>query len=527
MPIREGAEVSIVPHNVHNPRKRVTNPHGKVWAAVAVPGPDLRQVVPYNCIHNQEIAIINRSLGVVPPVTQDGHNIIAVGLRTLQVLLPRVSRNDFGVMPSRYSGNKREKYLQAERDVLLHGFKRSFAKLTMFVKGEKKDVAEKPIFDPRAIQFRDPRYCVLLGRYTVPIEEHIYSLSGDGTMLPKGRLVGKGLNGVERAAVLKHKMEEFIQPAVLSMDMSRFDKHVNVELLRAEHKVYLKMCPERELRTLLKCQLRNIGQSDQGLFYINVGSRASGDMNTALGNIIIMFIMVIGIMHPLRIHWQIFDDGDDVLIIVERKDEPLAVPALTAGFTACGMSAKLESVAYHLWDVDWCQSKPINAHGIWKFVRHPRKVVLGALMNDKFCTSVGRRVSMIKTVGLCELVLNCGVPVLQAFACMLIRNGGPHSLELSQDMGYYHRVKRDLRFHGYRSISEAKVKPITSEARTTFALAYHMSEAIQRSLEQYFDQLELPLGVVCGSALYDYTMQTWDYNCRGTNVALGAFSAKF
>jgi len=230
--------------------------------------------------------------------------------------LPEVVPDPYYELPKHYSGSKADKYERATDDVIRRGgITRRDAGVTMFVKFEKID-STKVDPDPRAIQFRDPKYCVEVSKYLKPIEPHLYQFRGDGKQFPATRCIGKGLNSVERATLLKEKFDAFVDPVVISIDCSRFDQHCSAELLEIEHLVYKLLCPDPWFAEILSWQLTNRVRSRHGLEYVAHGRRMSGDMNTALGNCVLMVLMVAA---AFQRDYDMLDDGDDVLVLVERS----------------------------------------------------------------------------------------------------------------------------------------------------------------------------------------------------------------
>jgi hypothetical protein len=371
----------------------------------------------------------------------------------------------------------------------------------MFIKDESILPNKKVNPDPRPIQFRDSVFCVEVARFLKPIEHHLYELSGaDGTGLPQTRMVGKGLNQVQRAELLEEKMSRFKSPCVISLDMSRFDQHCSKPLLRIEHSVYLHCCSDPYFKWLLSLQLKNTCYTKNGFVYITCGKRMSGDMNTALGNCIIMIIMVIAMMaHYPGVHWDCFDDGDDCLLIVEATEQQAIVDQCPAIFLSYGHEVKIEKIAYEMSNVSWCQSSPIEyALGKWKFVRDPIKTMSCDLVGSKWKTSLQARRRLLSSVGLCELILNLGVPVLQEYALAIIRasdGAKPFAMGDFLTSSIAIRAIRESRsvcsniydrklqqFH-VKHMLRLNPQPITNEARISFAKAFGITEMAQLSIE--------------------------------------------
>jgi hypothetical protein len=473
----------------------------KVVKMATVPIPGLyTPVIHHNCVGNQLVGVCNRVLGVTPQPTLSGINKLMAMAEQLGSRLPKTGKQELGEFALAYTGAKRARYLDAAECVKANRLRARDARISMFVKPDRLNPIEKINPDPRPIQFRDPKYCVELAAYLKPIEPHLYALKYKYRLLSDIRLVGKGLNQFERATVLRKKWERFRRPVVISLDAARFDKHVHRELLIAEHKVY-KMCNnDAFFRWLLRLQLENFCSSADGISYKTDGKRMSGDMNTALGNCIIMILMCLCTFLPLNKMFDLFDDGDDCLVICEA-DDLVAFQAAVAGMIEFGMVIKVEKIAYTFEEICWCQSQPVMTTKGWKFCRNPIKTMSCALVGQKWLY-MNQKARSRYLLGLaeCEMVLNKGIPVLHAFAEALRRNSHSTRAVYDTTSGEYFRYMRELK--SIRSVDE--VVPITLESRASFALAFGVPVHEQLMWESRLDAWQFPLiGDIEESCFYD------------------------
>lgn len=464
------------------------------------------------CQCNEMRAIRNRNIGKVPTPTQGGLHNLRTQAKRICEYLPVVAPWEWGEMPATYSSAKKAKYERAESDILMAGgVSKKDAGVTMFVKGEKINVAAKVDPDPRNIQFRDAKYCVAVARYLKPMEHYLYELHGDGSVLPSTRLIGKGLGMQERASLLEEKLSAFDKPVVLSLDASRFDKHVSYELLEIEHSFYRHMSGNNEeLSQLLTWQLINHGISTSGIKYVARGKRMSGDMNTALGNCLLMVLMVSTFMQGQK--YDVLDDGDDCLLIVEEAMQQWVEENIREAFLSYGMQLKVESVAQIIEEVDWCQSKPVLTKSGYKFVRNPAKVLSQALTAQKYvagATDQGSRAKFVNTIGTAELVLNLGVPVLQEFALALMRNAGTNKLiELQDTDPVYYRIRRELHALNMKTLSRREPEDISAETRSSFQRAFGIDVSEQIEIENFLRSWKFELqGDVADVDWFD--MKSW------------------
>lgn len=442
--------------------------------------------VHYDCPENQLRSLVGRVAGIVPHPTSDGLKLLRRAALTLRSNIPHTTAAELYDMPARYSGNKRKRYAEACDQFVATGISKRDASVKMFVKPERFDPGAKKNPDPRAIQFRNAKYCVALAQYLHPIEHHIYEISHASNKVPKTRNVAKGLNSVARAELLDEKSTNFLRPLYIGLDASRFDKHVSLEKLLIEHSIYLWSNPDPFFRMLLSWQLLNLCYSNLGLVYKVRGRRMSGDMNTAVGNCLIMLIMLIAIFTiTLDIKWDCLDDGDDVVVIIEREDYNRVMTVLQPLFLSFGMEIKIESVCESLHEVVFCQSSIVEyAPNRLKFVRDWRKVMSNGLCGVRHWTSDTYRKRVIQAIGTCELVLNLGVPILQEYALALLRNvssSRPIDLSLAPD-GLQRRTYRDLKALGV-PVDKIEPQPILRCGRESFAIAFGVSPEEQLRIE--------------------------------------------
>nr|QDH89449.1 MAG: RNA-dependent RNA polymerase [Riboviria sp.] len=421
-------------------------------------------------------------MGDVPKPTERGLKALRKMAKRIQRTLPHIPAQGLYDLALSYTGAKRRKYTEATDKLLrLANLGRRDAGVKMFVKCEKIEFSSsKPNPDPRAIQFRDLVYNCAVGRFLKPLEHYLYNLTGTRLSgLPPTRVIGKGLNQGQRADLLILKMSRFVRPVVLSIDASRFDQHVDIELLKIEHSFYLAMNSDPEFRTLLSYQLVNHGISSRGIRYKTRGKRMSGDMNTALGNCVLMVLMVATFLGGRK--YDLLDDGDDCLVIVEEEDLAWVKANITQSFLDYGMEIKVDAISKDVASVEWCQGHILRCPEP-RFVRNPYRVMSRALTSQKFLTSVKGRAALMNTIGLCELVLNRGVPVLQEYCLALIRASGTKrvvSLVGAVDDNAALRVSKELSQLGLKELVDVTPIDICDHARQDFAVAWGVDISTQ------------------------------------------------
>lgn len=392
-----------------------------------------------------------------------------------------------------YSGRKLELYTRAAQKVAATGTLRKYSLLNTFLKHEKLPDGIKRVV-PRVIQPRMPEYNVSVGRYLHHLEPRLYN---DIARVFGRPVVMKGYNAFQIGRMLSESWFTFRDPIAVGLDASRFDQHVNADLLRWEHSVYTRLYypMNTELPHLLSYQLKNEGfarQWDGMVRYRVDGGRCSGDMNTAMGNCLIMTATIYGLLchtHMLnrdgttKVH--LFNNGDDCVLIGERGDVLKVVAAVPGWFEALGIVMKVEAAVEVLEQVSFCQTRPVYDGTHWRVVREVKQSFSkDAYLLDLLSATRYLRDRMA-SIGLCGLALTQGMPVLQSYYLALQRGGGASSGAADEQFlgsGFY-RLSRGIRFNG--------PTPITDDARVSFARAFDVTPNLQVELERVLDTIDL------------------------------------
>jgi len=367
------------------------------------------------------------------------------------------------------TSRKRKLLIQAKESLAFEPVTVKDAKVRMFLKDDKYHTLK--IGAPRCIQYRSKRYCLPLATYLHPLEQYVYTWM-DASNTP---IFAKARNLSQRGLDIETKFNFFIRPAVISLDHSKFDCHVNKQLLELEHKFYNNCCRSDLLRRLLSWQKMNIGSTSNGVSYKTMFTRMSGDQNTGLGNSIINYAMtkalLVGIKHCLYI------DGDDFLIFVEREDVDRIDPKAYEQF---GMSTKLDSVATEIEYVDFCQCRPVFNGVAYTMVRSPFRML------ERVQWGVGKFakpyiVNYLTSIGQCCLSLGMGLPVEQYVGYKLSQLNGRR--KVITDMHYIanrmpHRV------------GKARLVEPALQVRLSYEKAWGLSIPLQKELESASVNLE-------------------------------------
>ena len=323
-----------------------------------------------------------------------------------------------------YQGRKRTIYENAMMSIYAKGLSRDDSLIKAFVKCEKYDFTNKVDPVPRVIQPRNPRYGISVGRYIKPIEKKVYKLIDE---LWQGVTIMKGLNMEARGRVIKHHWDQFSKPVAVGLDASRFDQHVSSEALEWEHSIYRCFYPgSREFAKLLRWQLNNAGSGrcdDGRLKYKVKGKRMSGDMNTALGNCLIMSSMVHAYCKEVGVKCQLVNDGDDCVVFMESADLERFSSKLNEYFTNLGFTMVAERPVYTIEEVVFCQCQPVYDGEKYIMVRDPRVALSkdSTILTDVPNRKVFQR--WASAVGAGGMSMTGGIPVWDNFYDMIARLG--------------------------------------------------------------------------------------------------------
>lgn len=379
-----------------------------------------------------------------------------------------------------YAGDRRQKvYQQAVDSLRLVGVRKEDARLTTFVKAEKINLSKKTDPAPRVIQPRTPRYNAVVGCYLKRLEKDIYrgvaKVFGETTVL-------KGYNAMESGRLMREKWERYQRPVAVGLDASRFDQHVSVDALEWEHSVYLRCfypSERKRLAELLSWQVQNRGiarATDGHIRYKVDGCRMSGDMNTALGNCLLMTAMVWTYLAERGVRASLANNGDDCVVIMEQRDLRRFQDGLSEWFTEMGFTMKVEEPVTVFERIEFCQTHPLWTPEGYMMVRD------GLTAMAKDCHTVlpleqgNMAAGWCTAIGECGLSLSGGVPIFQEFYLALLRIGK------GARMGRHPALES-----GFARLSvgmQRKVAVVSDATRVSFWEAFGILPSEQELLEE-------------------------------------------
>lgn len=398
--------------------------------------------------------------------------------------LPRLTRQQ---VVDAYHGPKRRNYERALESLSRDELEKSDSYLTSFSKFEKQDLGGAP----RIINPRSRRYNLELGRYLKHAEHKYFSAINQAFGGRTAATVIKGYNADVSAGILRAKWSQFTRPVAIGLDAKKFDMHVSVAALKYEHEFYKRLFPgNRWLRTLLKWQLRNKGTAyvDDGRVKFSMeGTRSSGDLNTSLGNCLIMCALVYAYARVRGVDVELANNGDDCVVFLEMDDLQYFEYGLSNWFRRRGFAMTMEDPVDEFEALEFCQTRPVELSTGWRMVRNPSACVT----KDPICLISVPNAKVLRkwywAVGDCGSSLTSGVPVLSAFYNVFLRNG----VECGEAMLNYifkNRTQRQLA----RGVKEAYVTPV---ARVSFFYAFGITPDEQVALEDFYSTMVLDVSL--------------------------------
>jgi hypothetical protein len=465
-----------------------------VWTR-GLPGVDYR--IHENSANNALTALMERVYWVVGPggdyvrpprVTRDLKSSFADFRAKLCHRTGVVAPLNYDQFVDHYRGSKRDLYQRASNEAQSKPYSHVESILGTFQKAERFRYDLKPGATPRLIQPRKPVYNIRVGRFLKPMEHPIYRAINK---VFGRKSVAKGLNATQCADMIYKAWACYKRPVAHSFDCSHCEQHFRPEMLRWEHSVYACLCPpehRRELTTLLRDQVQNTGfirLPGTTIKFKTDGNRASGDMNTASGNVMCICAMIYSCLGKDGYH--LIDNGDDFLIITEYDSE-IDVQRLVPYFLSCGFSLRVEGSTETIEEIRFCQAAPLDLGHCKRMVRPPHTLTKDmASYRDLRCIKL--RKAWLSAVGACGRALTEGVPVHYSVFSAIPHYGVTNS-NLSLDAGFFQLSK------GLNDESASRGGVISDVARVSYWKAFGISPGQQIELEKlqqpdYLDDSEV------------------------------------
>lgn len=398
--------------------------------------------------------------------------------------VPRISREQF---LSETPSNKYRIYERAIAELQVEPLNSRDSHIKAFPKYEKLIKVNGKKLVPRCISPRSPRFNVEIGRFFRPLEKRIYS--GIARVF-RGKTVSKGDNAVFMAEAMYKKFYKLRHPVAISLDASRFDQHVSPEALRWSHTVYVSLSStdQREFRRLLAQTLRNkctFSAADGFIKWVSVGGRMSGDMDTSLGNCLIMCALVWTYMTERQIPPSLYNNGDDCVCFMEREHADQFVTGLPEWFLEMGFNMKISDPVSTFEHIEFCQTHPLDLGSERLCVRNFPMCIDKDMISVLAINNEDDLDNYYASIGKGGLALTGGVPILSNFYSALIRfsNG-------AEGWGDHPALRSGMVYMS-QGMDRVHSEP-TPQARVSFYEAFGVTPDEQVYWEDYYDNLPRP-----------------------------------
>jgi hypothetical protein len=459
-------------------------------------GPDIQYNTHNNNFENVKAAIFMRvffvrnARGVLTVTPQPLRGVFRgrLGLfrRKLLYHLPETAEWSVDEYVDSYTGRRKTVYKAAAEVFLDVGVSREDSFLKSFLKCEKINFTAKPDPDPRLIQPRSAVYNVAVGRYIRPLEHSIYrsitKIFGEVT-------VAKGLNAQETGALMEAKWKKFRRPVAVGLDAKRFDQHCSLQAIQWEQAIYNTVYRDPDFRMWMSWQQCNTGYCFTGdgfVKYRTRGTRCSGDMNTGLGNCMIMCAMVWSYMQHIGVRkFSLVNNGDDCVVMMESRHLARFSAQLPPWFMDMGYDMKVEAPVYELEEIEFCQCHPVFDGTGYIMVRNFPTSVSKDLASYRPVTTETAWNTYRKSIADCGLALTGGLPVLPAFYKMLGRGAGTKVAKIADN------ERTGMDFMRAR-LDRSSLSYVHPNARVSFFLAFGVTPDQQVALEEFYD-LQVPV----------------------------------
>lgn len=319
---------------------------------------------------------------------------------------------------------KKAIYKSANESLESQPLARSDGQVNPFVKVEKSQKGPKERIDPRVIQARPPRFHAVWGRYIIPLKEKI--LGEIDRVFPGERTIMKGLNAVQVAQYFRTDWEHFVDPVAILLDASRFDQHVSVSAMQKKHAVYLRylrnmtgnqrrefwLCAQAQLNTQAKAR-----KGDKFVKYKSKGGLCSGDYDTDLTACLIVCMLFYEWLTTIGIDWRFKDNGDDCVVMCERKDVKKFEDGFMEFTRTFGFFYRIDDIVDVFEKIKFCQCNPVyDAHyDRWVMTRDPKNVLRKDLLILKSGLTFEQECGIYKAIAEGGLSLYGDMPLYHRF----------------------------------------------------------------------------------------------------------------
>jgi hypothetical protein len=226
----------------------------------------------------------------------------------------------------------------------------------------------------------------------------------------------------------------------------------------------------------------------------------SGDVNTALGNCLLMCALVHAYGKHVGVPLSLINNGDDCVVIFESHYLKQFCIGLDAWFLEMGFNMKVEAPVYHMSQIEFCQTHPIWTPNGVVMVRNFPKSLAKDCLSLKQLGSRAVSKAWIDAVGQGGLSMSAGVPVMQEFYSAYIRNANRIDLvrhnRFSRSANRRHKtVEIEGGLSWLSNGMKGHYSPIHPKTRYEFYLAFGILPDQQENIENYYRNIEFGIEV--------------------------------
>lgn len=485
--LAQGARLLFVPEDVEAViRPRVGTVYGTYSGTLALEGVGKREFGLHPHTVEQEIkTLVNRHLQKTPEPKcgSTAWRLMVMNLRRLSRSVGPCRKTPIKQVLRGKTGRARHRFLQGCEEVRKFGLQPWHARVSCMQKQELHEVSKLVGKEDRAIQYRSTAFNSELVRFLWQIEHRTFH----ATKHEGFRWCAKGLTKKQRAILLLQMADSFETPIFVCADHSRFDAHVNLELLKEEHRYYNRLHGwDPHLRKLLKLQCHNRGKTVGGVEYECDGKRMSGDINTALGNSILNYGMLSAWLESGGVRGCILLDGDDSVIVLD-KAQLSALPPIGEFMLNFGMVTEA-SIVEDVRRAEFCQSKIVLGREGPYFCPDIRKL-LDTTRKSAANVPGNQWKPILRASILCELISNPSMPMMKPLARWLEAN--PGAVRIPDWLRY--RIKSGYGVGEEQLVAAPWTEPTVDE-RISFGLAWDISPSEQIAFEDHVSFHAFPSG---------------------------------
>lgn len=392
-----------------------------------------------------------------------------------------------------YEGKQRRMYEPHVLEARTRGVQQKHSHIRPFIKVEPHCKQQAV---PRLISPRHPVYNAAVGRYLKKIEKPIYRAI-DALFRRKfkqARCVFKGSDSFRLGRDFEKLRHRFSRPVFVGLDAERFDQHVSQVALKYEHSFYNRIFKDAKLAHWLTWQLETKCKAFANDGYIrwrSRGGRMSGDMNTSLGNTLLMCAMIYAYLCEHGIDAALANNGDDCVLVLEQRDLH-KLSTIKPWFTDRGFTMAVEKPVHELEQAEFCQSHCLNIGGSWQFVRKHNVVTSKDLCTSIHLDTVDKARAWASAVAQCGIATTAGVPVQGAFYKRLFEC----NLDYRKSGATESIISEVIRRQKYRMLDkhpEVATTEITPEARASYYFAFGVTPPEQRVIERNLEFVDLTI----------------------------------